>query len=137
MLSIRYCESLRDLELNQVLMEIPMAKMFTQKDGTQVEVPVVVVPDYVLTSVMALQEQFIQRGEHLSLLGVLLHVIDKGIKATEHYWDAAEKNKDKRDFAKQAVSFFGADGSITDPDGLRNLAIAKGIIKQPANGNHA
>ena len=59
----------------------------------------------------------------------MLHLIDKGISATRHYWTAADQNKNRRDFAKQAVALFDADGNVKDPAALAQLAISKGLVK--------
>jgi hypothetical protein len=104
-------------------------QMFTRRDGKQVPVEPYTLSAADMTSLMRLQEDFAERGEHLSMKGVILHVIGKGIITTRNYWTAIGKNKDRRDFAKSAASCFNADGSIRDAEGLMKLAIAKGIVK--------
>lgn len=103
--------------------------VFSNRDGDLIEVYPYTINAAAMTSVYRLKEDFEQRGEYLSLQGVMMHVLDKGIAATRHYWDAAEKNKNKRDFAKQAVAMFNGDGTVRDPEGLAKLAIAKGLVK--------
>ncbi len=102
---------------------------FTRRDGTQVEVLPYTISAADMTSLMRLQEDFAERGEHLSIKGVVLHVLDKGISTTRNYWVAIGKNKDRRDFAKGAASCFNPDGTIRDAEGLMKLAIAKGLVK--------
>lgn len=102
---------------------------FTNREGEVVDVKPYVISASQMTSLHRLQEDFAIRGEHLSLQGVVLHVIDKGIAATKHYWSAADQNKNRRDFAKQAIALFDSDGNVKDPEALAKLAIAKGLVK--------
>jgi hypothetical protein len=103
--------------------------VFTNREGQLIEVSDYTVEARVMTSIHRLKEDFEQRGEFLSLQGVMLHVIDKGISATRHYWSASDQNKNRRDFAKQAVSLLNADGTVKDPAALAKLAIEKGLVK--------
>lgn len=104
-------------------------ELFTNRNGERVEISEFRIPAAAMISILRLQEDFAERGEHLSLYGVVTHVIDKGVSSTKHYWAAAEKNKDRRDFAKQAVALFDSNGNVTDMEALKNLAIAKGLVK--------
>jgi hypothetical protein len=106
-----------------------MANEYTKRDGTVVTVEPYTISAADMTSLLRLQEDFAERGEHLSIKGVILHVIDKGITTTRNYWVAIGKNKDRRDFAKGAASCFNSDGTIRDAEGLMKLAIAKGLVK--------
>jgi hypothetical protein len=106
-----------------------MANEFTKKDGTVVEVQDYVISAADMTSLLRLQEDFAERGEHLSIKGVILHVIDKGITTTRNYWTAMGKNKNRREFSKLAAPCFNPDGSIRDVETLTKLAIAKGLVK--------
>jgi hypothetical protein len=102
---------------------------YTNRQGELVEVESFTISASAMTSIHRLKEDFEQRGEHLSLQGVVLHVLDKGISATRHYWNASEQNKNKREFAKQAAGLFNAQGEVTDLEALKALAIAKGLVK--------
>lgn len=102
---------------------------FTKRNGTEVPVEDFTVSAADMVSVMRLQEDFETRGEHLSLKGVMLHLIDKGISSTRHYWTASEQNKNRRDFAKAAVACFNSDGTIRDAETLAKLAIEKNLVK--------
>ena len=102
---------------------------FTTRKGNIVEVKDGVIPASEMTSILRLKEDFAQRGEFLSTYGVILHVVAQGIKSTRHYWKAAEKLKNKSEFAKQAAKLFNADGTVRDPQALAQLAIAKGLVK--------
>lgn len=83
-------------------------EMFTTRSGRQVPVPVLAIPSGYVTSLMRLQEDYIQRGEHLSLLGVALDVIDKGKSQVRNQWKNGDLSKNRRDFAK-AVAPYMAD----------------------------
>ena len=106
-----------------------MANEYTKRDGTVVTVEPYTISAADMTSLLRLQEDFAERGEHLSIKGVILHVIDKGITTTRNYWTAIGRNKDKREFAKQAASCFNQDGTIRDVETLTRLAISKGLVK--------
>lgn len=75
-------------------------EMFTTRSGKQVEVPDFVIPASEMTSILRLKEDFEARGEHLSLLGVVIHVIEKGIGTTRNYWKNSENQKGNRDLGK-------------------------------------
>jgi hypothetical protein len=79
--------------------------LFTTRSGKQIPVPELKVPAAVVTSIMALCEQHIERGERLSLLGVLLDVIDKGIRQTHNQWKNGDLSKNRRDFAKAVAPY--------------------------------
>lgn len=102
---------------------------FTKNDGTVVDVVSFSIPASEMTSLLRLQEDYIERGEHLSMTGVVLEVLNRGKKAIRHSWTQAEKNANARDFSKQAIRFFNPDGTIRDGEGLAALAIAKGLVK--------
>ena len=104
-------------------------ELFTKRDGTTIQVEPYTLSASDMTSILRLQEDFAERGEHLSIKGVILHVIDKGISTTRNYWTAVGRNKDRRDFSKQAALCFNADGTIRDVETLTKLAIAKGLVK--------
>ena len=104
-------------------------ELFTRRDGKQVPVKQYTLDAATMTTLMRLQEDFEARGEHLSMTGVVLHVIDKGITGTKNYWKQSEKNKDRRDFAKSAAACFNPDGTIRDAEELMRLAIAKNLVK--------
>jgi hypothetical protein len=80
-------------------------EMFTTRYGKQVPVPVLVIPSGYVTSLMRLQEDYIQRGEHLSLLGVVLDVIDKGKSQVRNQWKNGDLSKNRRDFAKAVAPY--------------------------------
>jgi hypothetical protein len=106
-----------------------MANNYTKRDGSVVEVEDYTISAADMTSLLRLQEDFAERGEHLSIKGVLLHVIDKGITQTRNYWTAMGRNKDRRDFSKFAASCFNPDGTVRDAETLAKLAIEKGLVK--------
>lgn len=102
---------------------------FTRRDGVEVSVEPYTLSAADMTSILRLQEDFAERGEHLSVKGVILHIIDKGITTTRNYWTAMGKNKDRREFSKLAAGCFNPDGTIRDVETLTKLAIAKGLVK--------
>jgi hypothetical protein len=80
-------------------------RMFTNRSGKQVPVPVLHVPDTEIVSLMRLQEDYIERGEHLSLLGVLLDVCDKGRRQVRNQWKNGDLSKNRRDFSKAVTPY--------------------------------
>jgi hypothetical protein len=102
---------------------------FTDRKGKIHEVKDGIVPAVAMVSILRLKEDFAQRGEYLSTYGVIDHVVSQGIKSTRHYWKAAEKLKNKSEFARDAAKLFNADGSVRDAVALAQLAIAKGLVK--------
>jgi hypothetical protein len=79
--------------------------MFTTRSGKQVPVLTIQVPATEVVSLMRLQEDFIRRGEHLSMLGVLLDVLDKGRRQVRNQWKNGDLSKSRRDFAKAVAPY--------------------------------
>ena len=80
-------------------------EMFTTRSGKQVPVPVVTIPATEVVSLLRLQEDFIRRGEHLSMLGVLLDVLDKGRRQVRNQWKNGDLSKNRRNFAKTVAPY--------------------------------
>jgi hypothetical protein len=80
-------------------------EMFTTRSGKQVPLPTVVIPATEVVSLLRLQEDFIRRGEHLSMLGVLLDVLDKGRRQVRNQWKNGDLSKSRRDFAKAVAPY--------------------------------
>lgn len=101
-------------------------EMFTTRSGKQIPVPELKVPAAVVVSLLRLTEDYIGRGERLSLLGVLLDVIGKGIRQTHNQWKNGDLSKNRRDFAKAAAPY------MRDPvkyaAEIQQLAIQYGMI---------
>ena len=85
-------------------------RMFTNRSGKQVPIPVLHVPDTEIASLMRLQEDYTARGEHLSLLGVLLDVVDKGKRQVKNQWKNGDLSKNRRDFAKAVTPYMSNPG---------------------------
>lgn len=83
--------------------------MYTRRDGKLVAVPTITIPKSEVVSLLRLQEDFIARGEHLSSLGVLLDVLDKGIRQVRNQWKNVDKAKNNRKFADSIAPY------MTDP----------------------
>lgn len=83
-------------------------EMFTNREGEQVPVPTFFIPKSELVSLMRLKEDFEERGEYLSLLGVVLDVLGKGIRQVRNQWKNGDLSKNRRDFAK-SVTVYMAD----------------------------
>jgi hypothetical protein len=101
-------------------------EMFTTRQGRQVAVPVLSIPAHITTSLMRLQEDYHRRGEHLILLGVLLDVLDKGIKQVQNQWRNGDLSKNRRNFAKAVAPL------LRDPAknaaAIASLAQAHGLV---------
>lgn len=80
-------------------------ELWTNRSGKQLPVPTVIVPVTEVISLLRLQEDFIQRGEHLSMLGVLLDVLDKGRRQVRNQWKNGDLSKNRRDFAKAVAPY--------------------------------
>ncbi len=80
-------------------------QLFTTRSGKQVPVPSVTLPATEVVSLLRLQEDFIRRGEHLSMLGVLLDVLDKGRRQVRNQWKNGDLSKNRRDFAKAVAPY--------------------------------
>ncbi len=80
-------------------------EMFTTRSGKQIPVPSVTIPATEVVSLLRLQEDFIRRGEHLSMLGVLLDVLDKGRRQVRNQWKNGDLSKNRRDFAKAVAPY--------------------------------
>ena len=80
-------------------------QLFTTRSGKQAPVPVVTLPATEVVSLLRLQEDFIRRGEHLSMLGVLLDVLDKGRRQVRNQWKNGDLSKNRRDFAKAVAPY--------------------------------
>jgi hypothetical protein len=105
------------------------SETFTKRDGTEVPVPEFKIPPSVVTSLLRLQEDFEARGEHLSLTGVVLHVLDKGVSATRSYWTNSAKQAGIRELGKLVRANLQATGDIADRESILNLARKHGLIK--------
>lgn len=80
-------------------------EMFTTRSGKQIPVPEVKIPASVVVSLLRLTEDHLARGERISLLGVLLDVIDKGIRQSRNQWKNGDLSKNRRDFAKAVAPY--------------------------------
>lgn len=101
-------------------------EMFTTRSGRQVPVPVLCVPASEVVSLLRLQEDCVQRGEHLSMLGVLLDVLDKGRRQVRNQWKNGDLSKNRRDFAKAAAPFMSNPAKYAGE--LQQLAIKHGLV---------
>lgn len=101
-------------------------EMFTTRSGRQVAVPDLAIPSHEVTSLMRLQEDFIQRGEHLSLLGVMLDVLDKGKRQVQNQWKNGDLSKNRRNFAKAVGPYMSNPAKYATE--IQNLARAHGLV---------
>jgi hypothetical protein len=104
-------------------------EMFTTRSGRQVAVPVLVIPSHEVTSLMRLQEDYTARGEHLSMLGVLLDVLDKGKRQVQNQWKNGDLSKNRRNFAKAVAPYMVNPAKYAAE--ISQLAKAHGLV----NGN--
>lgn len=104
-------------------------EMFTNRFGKAIAIPAIEVPKDVMITIMRLREDYEMRGQHYSLTGILIDLIDRGSSAIRHSWNYAEKSKNSREFAKKAVRMFDANGNIRDPEALRLLAVEHNLVK--------
>ena len=104
-------------------------EMFTTRNGRQIPVQSLTVPTHEVTSLMRLQEDYIERGEHLSLLGVLLDVIDKGKRQLRNQWKNGDLSKNRRNFAKAVAPYMTNPAKYASE--IQQLAKAHGLV----NGN--
>jgi hypothetical protein len=102
-------------------------EMFTTRSGRQVQVPTLAIPPVYVTSLMRLQEDYVERGEHLSLLGVLLDVIDKGQRQVKNQWKNGDLNKNRRDFSKAVLPYMRDAKKYAKE--IEELAIRFGLVE--------
>ena len=102
-------------------------EMFTTRSGRQIPVPELKVLSYIVTELMALREEYEQRGQYLSLMGVLLDVIDKGKRTVRYHFKYSDAQKGNRDFTK-AITPLMAD-PIGNAEEIRKIALKYGKIK--------
>jgi hypothetical protein len=105
-------------------------EMFTTRSGKQIPVPTFSIPAHEVTSLMRLQEDYIQRGEHLSLLGVVLDVLDKGKRQVQNQWKNGDLSKNRRNFAK-AVTVYMRDPAKYAAE-IAQLARQHGLVNGTA-----
>jgi len=101
-------------------------EMFTNRFGKQVPVPTFVIPAHELVSIMRLQEDYTQRGQHLSLLGVVLDVLDKGKRQVQNQWKNGDLSKNRRDFAKAVTPYMVNPAKYAAE--INQLAKAHGLV---------
>lgn len=80
-------------------------EMFTTRSGKQIPIQKITIPAEWMVPILRLQEDFVRRGEHLSLLGVVLDIIDKGIRQVRNQWKNGDLSKNRRDFAKAVAPY--------------------------------
>jgi hypothetical protein len=85
-----------------------------------------VIPSYEVTSLMRLQEDYQKRNQHLSLLGVLLDVLDKGKRQVQNQWKNRDLSKNRRDFAKAVAPYMANPAKYASE--IQNLARAHGLV---------
>lgn len=80
-------------------------EMFTTRNGRQVPVSSYsILPEH-MVSIMRLKEDFEQRREYLSLHGVIMDILDKGIRQIRNQWKNGDLSKNRRDFAKAVAPY--------------------------------
>lgn len=80
-------------------------ELFTTRSGKQVPIPTYVILPETMVSILRLKEDFERRGEHLSLHGVVLDILDKGIRQVRSQWKNGDLSKNRRDFAKAVAPY--------------------------------
>ena len=101
-------------------------EMFTTRDGKQIPVVTVTIPPYAVISLMRLQEDYVQRGEHLSMIGVVLDVLDKGTNQVRNQWKNGDLNKNRRLFSKEAAPYMRDPAKYAKE--LHALALRYGLV---------
>src|SRR5438046_6700041 len=102
-------------------------EMFTTRSGQQVPVSTYsILPEH-MVSIMRLKEDFEARNEYLSLHGVILDILDKGIRQVRNQWKNGDLSKNQRNFAKAVTTY------MTDPakyaKEIAELALRHGLVK--------
>jgi hypothetical protein len=102
-------------------------EMFTTRSGHQVPVATYVILPEHMVSIMRLKEDFEARGEYLSLHGVILDILDKGIRQIRNQWKNGDLSKNQRNFAK-SVAVYMSDPSKYSKE-IAALAVRHGLVK--------
>ncbi len=80
-------------------------ELFTTRSGKQIPIPSYVILPETMVSILRLKEDFEKRNEHLSLHGVILDILDKGIRQVRNQWKNGDLSKNRRDFAKTVAPY--------------------------------
>jgi hypothetical protein len=102
-------------------------EMYTNRQGKMVPVPEVVLPSSTVVTLLRLKEDFEQRGEHLSMLGVVLDVCDKGVRQVKNQWKNGDINKNRRMFSKEAAPYMRNPAKYAAE--ISQLAVKWGLVE--------
>src|SRR5947208_16845517 len=101
-------------------------ELFTTRSGKQIPIQKITIPAEWMVPILRLQEDFVQRGEHLSMLGVVLDVLDKGIRQVRNQWKNGDLSKNRRDFAKRAAPYMSNPAKYASE--IQQLAVKHGLV---------
>jgi len=102
-------------------------EMYTNRKGQMVPVPEVVLPPSTVVTLLRLKEDFEARGEHLSMLGVVLDVCDKGVRQVKNQWKNGDINKNRRMFSKEAAPYMRNPAKYAAE--ISQLAVKWGLVE--------
>ena len=102
-------------------------EMFTTRSGKQVPIPEIRIPKEAMIAIMRLCEDNNLRpnATHLSNVGMLLDVLDKGVYTIRAHWKAAAKNKELRSAGKNVKEYIRVQlalGKPIDPQVVAELS---------------
>lgn len=101
-------------------------EMFTTRSGQQIPVSEYhILPDSMI-SIMRLKEDFEARKEYLSLHGVMLDIIDKGIRQIRNQWKNGDLSKNRRDFSKAVAAYMVNPAKYAKE--ISDLAVRHGLV---------
>lgn len=91
--------------------------MFTTRSGKQVPIPEIRIPAEAMIAIMRLREDNNLRpnATHLSDVGMLLDVLDKGVYTIRAHWKAAAKNKELRNAGKNVKEYIRVQLALGKP----------------------
>jgi len=90
-------------------------RMFTKRNGQQVECKDLIIPADAVSSIMRLQEEYASRGHIKSLLFVALDMLSTGKDSIERRWENAAKNKANRNAGKAVKEYIRVQLQLRRP----------------------
>lgn len=92
-------------------------EMFTTRSGKQIPIPEIRIPKEAMVAIMRLCEDNNLRpnATHLSNVGMLLDVLDKGVYTIRAHWKAAAKNKELRSAGKNVKEYIRVQLALGKP----------------------
>lgn len=107
--------------------------MFTRRDGTRVPVPVITLPDTIVTSIMRAQEDMRAKGKNPSLASIALDWVITGRDTLERRAKTAAKNKENKNTGKAIKEYIRIQLLLRKPIDPNVIAELSGVQVPQSN----